>query len=250
MGLGPGRRSRAGPHDDMTFPRAYRRLVYLTLLAALPAAFWGGIVRVTGSGLGCPDWPLCHGQFLPSLDVATRIEWLHRFLAIVAGLTLAALAAWTLARYRHDRRAVAFVGTAVVLFWLQAILGAITVLLELPDTWVTVHLANAELLLAVLTVYAVVLRWPATGPGLAKPSAFTWTALAAAAGTFVLMLSGAYVRGDGATAACSTWPFCDNGIPFAGAAAIHMAHRYIAAAVGVIVAFAVVGAWKRRHEIP
>jgi protoheme IX farnesyltransferase len=234
----------------MIFTPGYRRLVYLTLLVALPAAFWGGIVRVTGSGLGCPDWPLCHGQFLPSLDVATRIEWFHRFLAILAGLTLAALAVWTLARYRADRRALAFVGVAVVLYWLQAILGAITVLLELPDTWVTVHLANAELLLAVLTVYAVVIRWPAAGAGLAKPSAFTWLALSAAAGTFVLMLSGAYVRGDGATAACSTWPLCDDGIPTSGAAAIHMAHRYVAAAVGVIVAYAVVGAWRRRYLIP
>src|SRR5213083_2885515 len=126
----------------MSFSPRYRALVYGSLVASFLVVVWGGIVRVTGSGLGCPDWPLCHGQFLPSLDVATRIEWLHRFLAIVAGLTLAALAAWTLARYRRDRRAVAFVGTAVVLFWLQAILGAITVLLELPDTWVTVHLAN------------------------------------------------------------------------------------------------------------
>src|SRR5438132_1130039 len=194
----------------MTVSAGYRRLVYLTLLAALPAAFWGGIVRVTGSGLGCPDWPLCHGQFLPSLDVATRIEWTHRFLAIVAGLTLAALALWTLLRYRTDRRALAFVGAAVLLYWLQAILGAITVLLELPDTWVTIHLANAELLLAVLTAYAIVVRWPAVGAALARPTAFTWLALGAAAGTFVLMLSGAYVRGDGATAACSTWPLCDN----------------------------------------
>src|SRR4029077_8736642 len=234
----------------MTVSARYRRLVYLTLVTALAAAIWGGIVRVTGSGLGCPDWPLCHGQFLPSLDIATRIEWTPRFLAIVAGLTLAALALWTLIRYRSDRRALAFVGVAVILYWLQAILGAITVLLELPDTWVTVHLANAELLLAVLTVYAVVLRWPLAGAGLAKPTAFTWLALGAAAWTFVLMLSGAYVRGDGATLACSTWPLCDDGIPLSGAAAIHMAHRYIAAAVGILVAFAVAGAWKRRSEIP
>src|SRR5438874_5542114 len=250
MGLVPRGRRPGDTHEDVTFSPSYRRLVYVTLLAALPAAFWGGIVRVTGSGLGCPDWPLCHGQFLPSLDIATRIEWVHRFLAIVAGLTLAALAVWTLLRYRTDRRAIAFVGSAVVLYWLQAILGAITVLLELPDTWVTVHLANAELLLAVLTVYAVVIRWPAAGAGLAKPSAFTWLAVGAAAGTFVLMLSGAYVRGDGATAACSTWPLCDDGIPVGGAAAIHMAHRYIAAGVGAVVAGAVAGAWSRRREIP
>jgi len=227
----------------------YRRLVYLTLLAAIPAAFWGGIVRVSGSGLGCPDWPLCHGQLLPSLETPTLIEWTHRSLAVIAGLTLAALALWTLLRYRTDRLALTFVGAAVLLYWLQAILGAITVLLELPDTWVTIHLANAELLLAVLTVYAVLLRWPAASAGLAKPTAFTWLALGAAAGTFILMLSGAYVRGDGATAACSTWPLCDNGIPVDGVAAIHMAHRYVAAAVGVIVALAVAGAWQRRREI-
>ena len=234
----------------MTVSAGYRRLVYLTLLAALPAAFWGGIVRVTGSGLGCPDWPLCHGQFLPSLDVATLIEWTHRSLAIIAGLALAALAVWTLARYRSDRRALVFVGIAVVLYWMQAILGAITVLLELPDTWVTVHLANAELLLAVLTTYAVVVRWPVSAPGVAKPTAFTWIALTAAIGTFVVLLSGAYVRGDGATAACSTWPLCNDGIPRSGAAAVHMAHRYIAAIVGIAVAYAAVGGWARRREIP
>ena len=250
MGLAQAGAAGPGRTKDVTLSPAYRRLVYLTLLAALPAAFWGGIVRVTGSGLGCPDWPLCHGQFLPSLDVATRIEWLHRFLAIVAGLTLASLAIWTLARYRSDRRALTFVGIAVVLYWLQAILGAITVLLELPDTWVTVHLANAELLLAVLTVYAVVVRWPSTTPGLAKPTTFTWLAVGAAIGTFVLLLSGAYVRGDGATASCSTWPLCNDGIPMSGAAAVHMAHRYIAAAVGIVVLYATAGAWQRRRDIP
>ena len=89
-----------------------------------------------------------------------------------------------------------------------------------------------------LTVYAVVVRWPSAGPGLGKPTAFTWLAVSAAGGTFALMLSGAYVRGDGATLACSTWPLCNDGIPVAGAAAVHMAHRYIAAAVGIIVAYA------------
>ena len=233
----------------MTVSAGYRRLAYLTLFATLAVAIWGGIVRVSGSGLGCPDWPLCHGQFLPSLDVATRIEWTHRLLAIAAGLTLAALALWTLLRYRADRRALGFVGAAVVLYWLQAILGAITVVLELPETWVTAHLANAEALLAVLTGYAIVLRWPAVGRGLARPTAFTWLAVSAAAGTFVLMLSGAYVRGAGASTACTTWPLCDGGIPVAGAPAVHMAHRYIAAAVGVLIALAVAGAWRRRREI-
>src|SRR5206468_9574612 len=146
----------------MSFGPRYRALVYLTLLASFLVVVWGGVVRVTGSGLGCPDWPTCHGQFLPSLDTATRIEWFHRFLGVAGGLSGAALLIATLVAHRNDRRAVALVVTAAVLYVLQAVIGGVVVLLELPDTWVTVHLANAELVLAVLTVLAVGVRWPDT----------------------------------------------------------------------------------------
>jgi protoheme IX farnesyltransferase len=227
----------------------YRALVYLTLLVAFLVVVWGGVVRVTGSGLGCPDWPLCHGHFLPGLDPATQIEWFHRFLGIAGGLSLASLVAVTLARYRGDRRLVTMVVAAGVLYVLQAVLGAIVVLLELPDTWVTAHLANAELILAVLTVLAVGMRWPRTL--VARERGAPWTALllAGAVGVYVLLLSGAYVRGAGASTACTSWPLCDNGsFPIFGAAAVHMAHRFVAAVVGVVVFVACYQAWRHRRE--
>src|SRR6266550_9593894 len=251
----------------MTFSSRYRALVYLSLALTFLVVVWGGIVRVTGSGLGCPDWPLCHGQFLPSLDPATRIEWTHRFLAIVSGLAVAGTVLWTLISYRADRR-VLWLGIAVaVLYPLQAVLGAITVVLELPPEWVTVHLANAELVLATLTILAVVVRWPTIGT--APSGGWTWLALAAAVGTFVLMLSGAYVRGADATAACPGWPPCGAVLlpplgvdmshvalvprvdfPAAGAPAIAMLHRYIAAGVGIVVVLACIEAWRHRREAP
>src|SRR5207249_670097 len=139
---------------------------------------------------------------------------------------------------------------AAVLYPLQAVLGAITVVLELPPEWVTLHLANAELLLATLTILAVVVRWPELARS--RAPGWTWLALAAAVGTFVLMLSGAYVRGAGATAVCVTWPLCQGPIEllYANAVTIHMAHRYVAGAVGILVFVACVEAWRHRRDTP
>src|SRR5881296_682046 len=243
----------------MSFSPRYRALVYASLVASFLVVVWGGIVRVTGSGLGCPDWPLCHGQFLPSLDPATRIEWTHRFLAIASGLAVAAMVLWTLLSYRADRRALWLAVAVATLYPLQAVLGAVTVVLELPPEWVTLHLANAELLLATLTVLAVVVSWPKAAR--APSGGWTWLALAAAIGTFVLMLTGAYVRGAGATAACPDWPLCGTApsvhfvstpveLSFAGDTGIAMAHRYAAAAVGIFVILACVEAWRHRRDAP
>ncbi len=227
----------------------YRALVYLTLLATFLVVVWGGVVRVTGSGLGCPDWPLCHGQFLPGLDTATQIEWFHRFIAIAGGLTLVSLVATTLLRYRSQRRLVTLVVAAGILYVFQAVIGGVVVLLELPDTWVTVHLANAELVLAVLTILAVGMRWPQTFSARERGAPWTALLLAATVGTYLLLLTGAYVRGAGASTACTTWPLCDEGsLPIFGAAAVHMAHRFVAAIVGIIVLAACVYAWRHRRE--
>src|SRR2546423_8278839 len=136
----------------MTFSSRYRALVYLSLALTFLVVVWGGVVRVTGSGLGCPDWPLCHGQFLPSLDPATRIEWTHRFLAIASGLTVAAMVLWTFISYRADRRVLWLAIGVAVLYPLQAGPGALTVVLELSPEWVTLHLAKAQLLLPTLAV--------------------------------------------------------------------------------------------------
>src|SRR5438067_561735 len=235
----------------MTFSPRYRALVYASLLASFLVVVWGGIVRVTGSGLGCPDWPLCHGQFLPSLDPATRIEWTHRFLAIVGGLTVASLVLWSLMVYRADRRVLAFAIAVAVLYPLQAVLGAITVVLELPPEWVTVHLANAELLLAALTILAVIVRWPSTVP--LPTGGWTWLAVAAVVGTFVLLVSGAYVRGANATTACLGWPSCvespESGpLSVSAGPGIAMLHRYISAIVGLLLAAACVEAWRHRRD--
>ena len=75
----------------MATHRAYTvaaRLGLSTSLAIFVLIVIGSVVRTTGSGLACPDWPLCQGRLIPPLQFNVLIEWLHRTLALVVSLML------------------------------------------------------------------------------------------------------------------------------------------------------------------
>ncbi len=241
----------------MSYSPLFRRWVLAAFAVAFVAVAWGGIVRATGSGMGCADdWPLCQGQLLPAAEAGSIIEWIHRALALLSGITVFVVA-WLAIRQRLGR-AQGLALAAIPLFLLQALLGAVTVWLALPHEWVTLHFANAQLYLGVLTALLVETRLAGRGgtarAGQAVPgrTGWGWLFFGTAAATYLLQLSGAYVRAASATAACLGWPACDGatGFPMVGAPAIHMLHRYLAAAVGVLIVFAAVAAWRRRREIP
>lgn len=199
---------------------------------------FGAVVRVTESGLGCgTDWPLCNGMIFPPLDNVTAwIEWLHRLFALLIGcFGLATLAvAWR--RYRRvNRRVLNMTVLAAGLFIVQSGLGAIVVFLELPPTFVTLHLGVAMLLLAAL-LGAAAQAWRQPSP-VDRADSVPLLASVNAAMAFVIILTGALVRGSGATLACTTWPLCDGGaiLPFEQSqlAVINMIHRLSAAAMSI-----------------
>jgi heme A synthase len=211
----------------------------VTACATYLLIVWGGIVRVTGSGLGCDDprggtdgWPLCAGGLLPPWTQAGVIEFTHRWLAAIATLLVIALATVVYMRYRDVRRLVVASSVTLVLFVVQIILGAITVEFKLPPSVILIHLANAEILLGSLAFIAVTALTLGTGREITWSGAPPKARLAAAAAalTYLVLLSGSNVVAQGAGAACTGWPFCGGGLGFslpqAGLAAVNVLHRF------------------------
>lgn len=245
-----------------------RRFALASVVATFALIVLGGIVRVTGSGLGCGgEWPLCDGSLIPPLTKEDIIEYSHRLVAsgivgpLVAGTFLIALL-----RHRRERSVLIPSGISVVLLLTQAGLGGVTVLTELPGHIVAAHMALAQALLGCLILVAVAsynVRTPdhdsspsETAPapaavanmddgrdGTASPpesrDRFPLVAGTAAVATYVLILSGSYVTATpGALAACPQWPLCDGSLwPSGGLQAIHMLHRLVAAVVGLFLIY-------------
>ena len=223
----------------------FRVLAFITVISVGGLVVLGGVVRVTESGLGCPDWPLCYGGFLPPPDLKAIIEYSHRFVAsaLVGPLVLATcIAAWI--AYRKQPWLVVPASVALILLFIQSGLGAVTVLQELPPFIVLVHLAVAQAMLATLIVLLVVsFQGPLAGPNTPKSDTrsrrLPSMLLAASVMAYALILTGSYVTAAGATAACVGWPLCHGSLfPDNWPQTVHMGHRYATLVFGLFIIYA------------
>jgi protoheme IX farnesyltransferase len=215
--------------------RRFRILAVASTVSTGVLIAWGGVVRATGSGDGCPDWPKCFGHWIPPFEYHPLIEYTHRSLALVSGVLLGVQAVVALTRFR-DRRELLWPAALVVpLYFFQAALGAVVVRTGLDPAWVTVHFAVAMITLAV-PVWMLVAAFTdgRRGAGDARFARLAaWTALAA----FGLLLVGTYVRAENAGVVFRDWPLMDGRLvpTLGGAASAMFAHRVLAAAVTLLV---------------
>ena len=229
----------------------FQRLAMLSVAMTLALVTIGVIVRATGSGMGCPDWPLCHGQLIPPLDdYRAWIEWLHRTVAAVIGFVVLALAFIALRDHR-DRPSLLWPSIgAVVLVGFQAWLGRETVRLNNSGESVTAHLAAAMALVGLLVFILVRAFYPARVGGRGGSQRFTLLAAFGAVAVFALLLFGSQVTATSQWYVFPDWPLMNGSLlpPLSEDTSAHVLHRWVAIVVGLIVAALAVAAWRTQRE--
>jgi protoheme IX farnesyltransferase len=234
----------------------FRSLALVTAIATIALFAIGGLVRGTGSGLGCSTWPACEpGHLFPSGTIHSLIEFSHRTMAFLVAVLTALTGAAAIATAKERPRLLWPAVLAFPLVLAQAGVGAVVVATELDPWWVTVHFVAALLLIADVTYVA-----SAVFPGVEARNAvesgarsFSRLALLLAAVVGALLLVGTYVRASDAQLVFTDWPLMDGRlVPMLGGAATAMfLHRALAAIAMLLVLWTTIRARtdNRRRDV-
>ena len=199
---------------------AFRRLGILTIFAVYCVILAGGIVRASGAGMGCPDWPTCFGQWIPPTEeaqlpanyhelyaqrgyentqfnpVKTWTEYSNRLLGASIGF-LIFLTAWSSRIYRKTDKSIFYLSlSSFFLVGFQGWLGANVVSSNLKPYMITAHMLLALVIVALL-IYTIArsqqdsLRQLSTGDLPKKFNTVLWVAMLM---TLVQIAMGTQVR--------------------------------------------------------
>lgn len=153
----------------------FRKFSIITITTVILLIFVGGIVRATGSGMGCPDWPKCFGMWIPPIEVSelpqnyqqifgeklkgevvfnpikTWIEYINRLLGALTGIFIFIAFVFSFFRYRKSNKAIVnYSFLAFILVGFEGWLGSKVVSSELHPVLISVHMFVAIIILGIL----------------------------------------------------------------------------------------------------
>ena len=187
---------------------SFQRLALWTTATTYFLILVGGLVRASGAGLGCPDWPRCFGSWIPPASAANLppqfdpsqfnptlmwTEYLNRLLGITVGLLIFATAISAWRNHRHQPRILWTTIAAFLLVGFEGWLGGRVVAHELAAWIVTAHLIVAIVIVQLL-LYATFEAFAGEAP-VARGAGITWATVALILLTLVQAGFGTQVRG-------------------------------------------------------
>jgi len=222
--------------------RRVRVIAWVYLAAQILLVGTGGLVRLTGSGLGCPTWPKCTDGSLvntPEMGIHGVIEFGNRMLGVVLGL-VAVLAFLAVVRLRRERpdlfRLALFAGLGIPA---QAVIGGISVLTQLDPTVVGLHFVLSAVLVALCTAFVYRVY---TGNGERTTVVPRWYAILAhvtSAVVAITIIVGILTTGSGPHAGDENAP--RNGLDSEFLQHVHSWPAYLTVALTIAL---VIGAWR------
>lgn len=151
--------------------KSFQRLILLSIIGTYLVILAGAVVRGTGSGLGCPDWPRCFGQWVPPMDIhelpenykeiykiagktiadfdpfKTWTEYINRLLGVLLGFGIIGLFIKSFSLRNRERNLPWFCGGLLILIIVQGLVGAFVVSTHLKPFIITIHMFLAISLL-------------------------------------------------------------------------------------------------------
>ncbi|MGQ9635672.1 MAG: COX15/CtaA family protein [Bryobacteraceae bacterium] len=238
-------------------PPWFARYAYFVLVYTLLVVLWGAFVRATGSGAGCGShWPLCNGEIIPRApEAATRIEFTHRVTSGLSLLLVAALAVWAFRAFPRGSQVRKFAFLSAVFLVIEALLGAGLVLLEYVAyntsagraVYLSAHLVNTQLLLAVLALTA----WYSHRPRPARAEGRSWPIITALPASLLISVTGAVaalgdtlILGAAAVGADRAEALATAG----GLIRLRLLHPFFAVLAGAFLMWAVLGTAARERN--
>ena len=229
----------------ITTSSRFRTLALTSLVTTILLVMVGSIVRVTGYGLGCPDWPLCYGRAVPPIEIGAWVEFGHRLFGAIVGIQIAALTWLAFKNHRNVKWIIRPAFLTAFLLIIQVLLGGLHVMNELPSWTGLVHTGVATAIVGLLAILVTVSQ-----PTLSSLSARVdhyfdlskmrlWT-LIGAGSAYMLILTGSLVTRTGASLACPSFPLCGiTDIPdsLQHLTSIQMFHRIVALIVLLVAGY-------------